>query len=79
MRAARIEFAAGAMGLMHGISRRFWFMHHRQVDDTDVMATLHGHLARATAARDEACAAAARDALVDHTEAFTKVAVNTDC
>jgi len=53
-------------------------MHHRQVDDTDVMATLHGHLARATAARDEAYAAAARDALVDHTEAFTKVAVNTD-
>lgn len=78
VRAARNEFAAGAMGLMHGLSRRFWFMHHRQADDTEVMATLHGNLARAIAARDEAGAAAALDALIDHTEAFTRVTVNTD-
>ena len=78
VRAARNEFAAGAMGLMHGLSRRFWFMHHRQADDTDVMATLHGQLARAIADRDEAGAAAALDALIDHTEAFTKVTVSTD-
>lgn len=78
LRAARNEFAAGAMGLMHGLSRRFWFMHHRQADDTEVMATLHGQLARSIAERDEAAAAAALDALIDHTEAFTKVTVSTD-
>lgn len=78
LRAARNEFAAGAMGLMHGLSRRFWFMHHRQADDTDVMATLHANLAAAIAQRDEAAAAEALDALIDHTEAFTKVTVSTD-
>ncbi|GAP35202.1 GntR family transcriptional regulator [Piscinibacter sakaiensis] len=76
--AARNEFAAGAMGLMHGLSRRFWFMHHRQADDTAVMARLHGDLAAAIARRDGAAAAAALDALIDHTEAFTKVTVSTD-
>ncbi len=78
LRACRNEFAAGAMGLMHGLSRRFWFMHHRQADDTDVMATLHGNLARAIAERDEGAAQTALDALIDHTEAFTKVTVSTD-
>lgn len=78
LRAARNEFAAGAMGLMHGLSRRFWFMHHRQADDTQIMADLHAGLARAISLRDEAGAAAALDALIDHTEAFTKVTVSTD-
>lgn len=78
IRAARNEFAAGAMGLMHGLSRRFWFMHHRHADDTAVMAALHGNLARAIAERDEPAAAAALDALIDHSEAFARVTVNTD-
>ena len=76
--AARNEFAAGAMGLMHGLSRRFWFMHHRHDDDTEPMATLHGRLARAIAQRDEAAAAAALDALIDHTESFTRATLGTD-
>lgn len=78
LRAARNEFAAGAMGLMHGLSRRFWFMHHRQADDTESMAELHARLAHAIATRDEAGAAVALDRLIDHTEAFTKVTVSTD-
>ncbi len=78
LRAARNEFAAGAMGLMHGLSRRFWFMHHRQADDTESMATLHGRLARAIADADEAGAAKALDALIDHNETFTRSTVSTD-
>jgi len=66
------------MGLMHGLSRRFWFMHHRQADDIDVMATLHANLARAIADQNESAAATALDALIDHTTTFTKVTVNTD-
>ncbi len=76
--ASRNEFAAGAMGLMHGLSRRFWFLHYRQAADTPVMARLHGDIARAIAQRDEAQAAKALDALIDHNEAFTRATVSTD-
>ena len=78
LRAARNEFAAGAMGLMHGLSRRFWFLHYRQAGDTPRIAGLHGRIARAIAQRDEAAAVVALDALIDHNEAFTKATVSTD-
>jgi DNA-binding GntR family transcriptional regulator len=78
LRSARNEFAAGAMGLMHGLSRRFWFMHHRQADDTESIASLHARLAQAIAEGDEVGAGAALDALIDHNEAFTRSTVNTD-
>lgn len=78
LRSARNEFAAGAMGLMHGLSRRFWFMHHRQADDTEAMARLHAAMARAIADGDEAAAAQALDKLIDHNEAFTRSTVSTD-
>lgn len=76
--ASRNEFAAGAMGLMHGLSRRFWFLHYRQAADTPLMARLHGDIARAIAQRDEAGAAKALDTLIDHNEAFTRATVSTD-
>ena len=78
LRAARNEFAAGALGLMHGLSRRFWFLHHRQADDVEVMATLHGRLARAISEADEDGAAAALDALIDHNETFTRSTLSTE-
>jgi len=76
--AARNEFAVGAMGLMHGLSRRFWFLHHRQSGDIQAMAELHGRLAHAIADADEEGAAQALDALIDHNEAFTRSTVSTD-
>jgi DNA-binding GntR family transcriptional regulator len=78
LRAARNEFAAGAMGLMHGLSRRFWFLHYRQAADLPAMAQLHSRLAKAIAQRDEAGAAAALDALLDNIESFTKATVSLD-
>ena len=78
LRASRNEFAAGAMGLMHGLSRRFWYLHYRQAADTPLMAKLHGALARAISQRDETAAAQAMEALIDHNEAFTKATVSTD-
>ena len=78
VRSARNEFAAGAMGLMHGLSRRFWYMHHRQANDTETMASLHADLADAIAKGDEAGAASALDRLIDHNEAFTRLTVSTD-
>ncbi|MBA3596465.1 MAG: GntR family transcriptional regulator [Methylibium sp.] len=78
LKASRNEFAAGAMGLMHGLSRRFWYLHYRQAADTPLMARLHGELARAISRRDEAQAAKALESLIDHNEAFTKTTVSTD-
>jgi DNA-binding GntR family transcriptional regulator len=76
--AARNEFAAGAMGLMHGLSRRFWYLHYRQAADLPVTARLHADTARAIAAGDEAGAARALDALLDNIETFTRATVSTD-
>ena len=78
LKAARNEFAAGAMGLMHGLSRRFWYLHYQQAADLPAMAALHGRLASAIAARDEAAAAKALDALLDNLEEFTKATVSVD-
>jgi DNA-binding GntR family transcriptional regulator len=78
LQAARNEFAAGAMSLMHGLSRRFWYLHFRQAADLPVTARLHADTAHAIAAGDEPAAAAALDALLDSIEAFTRATVSTE-
>ena len=75
---ARNEFAAGAMGLMHSLSRRFWFLHYRQAADLPLTAKLHADIARAIAAADEAGAGRAMDRLLDTIETFTRATVSTD-
>jgi hypothetical protein len=45
--AARNEFAEGAMRLMHGLSRRFWYYHYKQAADLPEMPRLHGAVANA--------------------------------
>lgn len=78
LKAARNEFASGAMSLMHGLSRRFWYLHYRQAADLPVTARLHAGVAHAIARRDEAGAAAALDRLLDNIEEFTRATVSTD-
>ena len=51
--ASHNEFAAGAMSLMHSLSRRFWYIHYRQAADMPLTAKLHADIARAIAAGDE--------------------------
>jgi DNA-binding GntR family transcriptional regulator len=70
--AARNEFAEGAMRLMHGLSRRFWYYHYRQAADLPEMARLHGAVAQAIADGDAERAGEALDALLDNIEAFTR-------
>lgn len=70
--AARNEFAAAAMALMHGLSRRFWFIHWRQSADLPEAARVHAALARAIAEGGPEPAAAASDRLLDYIEAFTE-------
>jgi DNA-binding GntR family transcriptional regulator len=70
--AARNEYAAGAMTLMHGLSRRFWYIHYKEVADLPLAARLHANIARAIAAGDDDLAAKTSDELIDYIEAFTR-------
>ncbi len=76
--ASRNEFAAGAMALMAGLSRRFWFIHHKEVADLPVTARLHADIARAIAKGDEAQAGAASDRLIDYVEDCARATVADD-
>jgi DNA-binding FadR family transcriptional regulator len=70
--AAHNEFAAGAMSLMHSLSRRFWYNHYKQAADMPLTAKLHANIARAIAKGDEAAAQRASDKLLDVIEKFTR-------
>jgi DNA-binding GntR family transcriptional regulator len=73
--AARNEFADGAMRLMHGLSRRFWYVHYKQAADLPEIARLHGAVAKAIADRDVDGAGRALDRLLDNIESFTRSTV----
>lgn len=70
--AAHNDFAAGAMSLMHGLSRRFWYIHYKQAADMPLTAKLHADIARAIADGKEAEAGDASDRLIDVIEKFTR-------
>ena len=76
-RAARNEFAARAMGLMHGLSRRFWYQHYREAGDLPLSARLHADLADAIARRDADAAGKASDLLIDYIESFARKTIET--
>lgn len=76
--ASRNEFAAGAMGLMHALSRRFWYIHYKQAADMPLTAKLHADIARAIAAGDDKAAAGAMDRLLDNIERFTRDTVTAE-
>lgn len=76
--AAHNEFAAGAMSLMHSLSRRFWYIHYKQAADMPLTAKLHADIARSIGAGDEAAAGKAMDKLLDTVAKFTRDTVTTD-
>ncbi len=76
--AARNEFAEGAMRLMHGLSRRFWYFHYKQAADLPQMAKLHAAVAAAIFKADVEGAGKALDALLDNIEDFTRATVLGD-
>ncbi|MCO6419651.1 GntR family transcriptional regulator [Siccirubricoccus sp. KC 17139] len=78
LEAARNEFAAAAMALMHGLSRRFWFIHWQRNADLPRSAVAHAALATAIAEGDAEGAARASDALLDYIEAFTRATVGPE-
>ncbi len=75
--AAHNEYASGAMGLLNGMSRRFWYMHYKEAADLPLCARLHAQQARAIAQGDPDAAARATDALVDYAEDFTRATLGS--
>lgn len=74
--AAKNEFISSSMSLIHSLSRRFWFIHYKEVADMPLAARLHADVARAIGARDETAAAIASDALLDYLEGFTRATLD---
>lgn len=74
---AHNEFARKSMGLMAGLSRRFWYSHYKEVADLPLCARLHAKLARAIAKADGDAAADASDRLIDYIEKFARATVDT--
>jgi len=73
--ASHNEYAVGAIDLLNGLSRRFWYLHYRKAADMPLMARLHASVAKAIADGNADAAAVASDALVDYVEAFTRATV----
>ncbi len=74
--AARNEFINSAMSLTHGMSRRFWYSHYREVADLPLCARLHADVATKVGEGDSAGAAQATDALMDYVEQFTRATLD---
>ncbi len=72
---AQNVYATQSMSLWHGLSRRFWYLHYRNVADMQLAAELHANLARAVSASDEEAAARACDRLLDYLEEITRTTV----
>ena len=66
------EFGAATLGLLNGLSRRFWYAHYQRAADLPRTARLHAGVARAIAGEDEEAAAAASDELIDYIQEFTR-------
>ena len=71
------EYARRTIGLMAGLSRRFWYCHYRQTLDLPRCARLHAAVAEAIARGDAGAAALASDALIDYTEDFTRATLES--
>ncbi len=77
--AAHNEYAARAMRLLNGHSRRFWYLHYKQAADLPKIARLHADQARAIADGDATAAMAASDKLIEYVESFTCATLDDGC
>ena len=74
--ASHNEYAARAIRLLNGHSRRFWYLHYKQAADLPKIARLHADEARAIAKGNAKQAGAASDRLIDYVESFTRRTVD---
>lgn len=74
--AARNEFAEKAIGLMSGLSRRFYYCYYKELVDLNVSATLHANVVEAIAEKNPDQAEKASDALMAHIIELTRRAMD---
>jgi DNA-binding GntR family transcriptional regulator len=72
LEAAGNEFGAKTLGMLNGLSRRFWYANYQRWADLPRTARLHAAVARAIWNEDDKGAAAATDELIDHIQEFTR-------
>lgn len=77
VKASRNEFAANAVGMMHGLCRRFFFIHFREPKVLERTARLHAELSRTISEGNEAGAASVLDELMNNNEAVTRITVSS--
>ena len=77
LKAARNEFAEGAMRLMQGLSRRFFYHNYLHTDDLPFIARQQADSAHCIAQGNEEAAAASSDTMLDSIEAFTRATLDT--
>ena len=66
------RFSAQAIAPLYTLSRRFYFMHHQELNDLPEVARLHAELLRAIATGDEQAAGVACDLQIDYAASFAK-------
>ncbi len=71
----RNQFARRAIALTQSLSRRFWYMHYKEVLDLPECALLHADLAEAIGQGDVDAGAAASDILMEYMERFTRASL----
>ncbi len=76
--AADNGYAEAALGLLHGLSRRFWHAYYRDHAVLTEAAAVHVDRLRAIASGDPDAAAAASDRVMDYLEAFARSTLNFD-
>ncbi len=72
LEAAGNEFGAATLGMLSGLSRRFWYAYYQGAADLPRTARLHAAVARAIVSENEERAAAASDELIDYLREFTR-------
>jgi DNA-binding GntR family transcriptional regulator len=77
-RCAGNRFSEQAIAPLYTLSRRFYFMHHQELDNLGEVARMHAELLRAIATGDEKAAVAACDRHIDYAESFTKRIITRD-
>ncbi|MCQ9618192.1 GntR family transcriptional regulator [Paenalcaligenes niemegkensis] len=77
LKAARNEFAEGAMRLMHGLSRRFFYHNYQGSADLPLIARQHAQVARYISEGNADAAASASDTMLDYIEAFTRATLDS--
>lgn len=71
--ASHNEFAARTIGLLNGLSRRFWYANYKRAADLPSCARLHAEVAKCVGNGTSDSAATAADNLIDYMETFSRL------